>query len=173
MDSSLTKFVGKNKSQIAIQTKISILYDVSLGLTFLHTHRPQILHRDLSSNNVMLTSELVAKIGDLGVAKVIQADNTPIDVFSYGCVILHVFSEEWPAPSGIKKMDPVTNKPLALTEVERRQQYLDQITGKVGELRKMAEGCLDDDSDKRPPIQMVPKFIAPLKVYRLGYCIHL
>ena len=203
MDSSLTKFVEKNKSQIAIQTKISVLYDVSLGLTFLHTHRPQILHRDLSSNNIMLTSELVAKIGDLGVAKVIQADNkqtksrltavpgtqhfmppealdennpvysTPIDVFSYGCIILHVFSEEWPAPSGIKKMDPVTNKPLALTEVERRQQYLDQITGKVGELRKMAEGCLDDDPDKRPPIQMVPNFIAPLKVYRLGYCIHI
>jgi len=75
----------------------------------------------------MLTSKLVAKIGDLGVAKVIRADRTqtksrlttapgcldfmppetfvanpeygfPVDVFSFGGIALHVFSEEWPSP---------------------------------------------------------------------------
>ena len=35
-----------------------------------------IIHRDLSPNNVMLSAELVAKIGDLGVAKVLQADGS-------------------------------------------------------------------------------------------------
>lgn len=199
METSLTKFVEENKSQIAIQTKFSILYDVSLGLSFLHNRKPQILHRDLSSSNVMLTSELVAKIGDLGVAKIVQVDNkqtknkltaapgtqhfmppealvdnpvygSPIDVFSFGGVALHVFSEEWPVPLGCKIKDPITNKLLALTEAERWQQYLDKMTGEAAELRKTIEQCLDDDPNERPLMQDVSAIIEPFKVIR-HYCI--
>ena len=195
MATSLTKFVENNKSQITIQTKMSILYDVSKGLSFLHSHKPQILHRDLSSNNVMLTRcQIAAKIGDLGVAKMIQADSkqtksklttapgtlhfmppealvednpvygSPIDVFSFGGIALHVFSEEWPTPGGQKMKDPVTNKLVALSEAVRRQRYLDKMTGKAADLRKMVEQCLDDDPDERPPIQEVTRTIEPLKV---------
>ena len=195
MDTSLTTFVDNNKSQIAIQTKMSILYDVSKGLDFLHNHKPQILHRDLSPNNVMLTRcQITAKIGDLGVAKMIRADNrqtksklttapgtlhfmppealdevdpvygTPIDVFSFGGIALFVFSEEWPTPSGQKMRDPVTKRLKALTEAERRQQYLDKMTGKAAGLRKMVEQCLDDDPDERPTVQKVSTIMKPLKV---------
>ena len=193
MDTSLAKFVEYNKSRISFGKKVSILYDVSQGLSFLHNRKPPILHRDLSPNNVMLTKQLVAKIGDLGVAKVVQADNrqtkskltttpgtldfmppeaqvdnptygTPIDVFSFGGIALHVCSEEWPAPSAIKQKDPHTKKMITLTEVERRQQYLDKMTGKADGLRKMVEQCLDDDPDERPPIQEVSTIIEPLKV---------
>lgn len=73
MHTSLTKFIESNKSNITFDRKISILHDAAQGLNFLHNRVPQILHRDLSPNNILLTSELVAKIGDLGVAKVIQA----------------------------------------------------------------------------------------------------
>ena len=73
MHVSLTKFVTNNKSKISFDKKISILHDASQGLSFLHNLKPQILHRDLSPNNIMLTSKLVAKIGDLGVAKVVRA----------------------------------------------------------------------------------------------------
>ena len=195
MNSSLTEFIKNSKSQIAIQTKMSILYDVSLGLSYLHSHKPQILHRDLSSNNVMLTRcQIVAKIGDLGVVKMIRADNTQtksklttapgtlhfmppealvdnnptydtsIDVFSFGGIALHVFSEEWPTPTAVKQKDPFTKKMVTLTEAERRQQYLDKMTGKASGLRKMVEQCLDDDPDERPTIQEVSITIKPLKV---------
>ena len=199
MDTSLTKFVENNKSKIVLGEKISILHDVSLGLSFLHGHKPQILHRDLSPNNVMLTSKLVAKIGDLGVAKVVRADNrqtksklttapgtlhfmppealeeinpvygTPIDVFSFGGIALLVFSEEWPTPSGQKMRDSVTKKLVALTEAERRQQYLDMITGSAAKFRKMIERCLDDDPDERPPIQEVSTIIEVRISYHILY----
>ena len=73
MHTSLTKLIDNNKSKISFGEKVSILHDVSLGLSFLHDHKPQILHRDLSPNNIMLTTQLTAKIGDLGVAKVVRA----------------------------------------------------------------------------------------------------
>ena len=75
MDKSLTSFVKDNKSNIVFETKVSILYDVSVGLSYLHNHKPVILHRDLSPHNIMLTRDLVAKIGDLGVARIVQADS--------------------------------------------------------------------------------------------------
>ena len=195
MNTSLTAFIKNNKSQIAIQTKMSILYDVSLGISFLHNHKPQILHRDLSSNNVMLTRcQITAKIGDLGVAKVVRADNrqsktklttapgtlhfmppealvegnpvygTPIDIFSFGGIALHVFGEEWPTPVAVKQKDPSTKKMVTLTEAERRQQYLDKMTGEAAGLKKMVKQCLDDDPDERPTIQEVSTTIKPLKV---------
>ena len=194
MSSSLTSFLENNKSKIMFGKKISILHDVSTGLSFLHNRKPKILHRDLSSNNVMLTSQLVAKIGDLGVAKVVRADNrqtkskltkapgtvhfmppealvednpvydTPIDVFSFGSIALHVFSEEWPTPGGSKMKDPVTKKLVALSEAERRQQYLDKMTGKAAGLRKIVEQCLDDDPVERPTIQDVSIIVEAFKV---------
>ena len=195
MSSSLASFLEKNKSKIVFRKKISMLHDVSTGLSFLHSRKPKILHRDLSSNNVMLTSQLVAKIGDLGVAKVVRSDNrqtkskltkapgtvhfmppealveednpvydTPIDVFSFGGIALHVFSEEWPTPGASKMRDPVTKKLVALSEAKRRQKYLDKMTGKAAGLKKTIEQCLDDEPDKRPLIQEVSIIIEPLKV---------
>ena len=193
MDTSLTSFVENNQSSISMVTKISILYDISLGLSYLHTHDPVIIHRDLSPNNIMLTGHLVAKIGDLGVAKVIRADSrqtrsklttapgtvdfmppetldanplygTAVDVFSFAGIALHVFAEEWPTPCGLKKRDPVTKKLLALTEAERRQKYLDKIPEDAIVLKQLFERCLDDDSIERPCIQEVSEMIELLKV---------
>ena len=194
MDISLTSFIEENRSKIAVETKISILHDVSLGLSHLHGRSPAVFHRDLSSNNVLLTSHLVAKISDLGTAKMIKADSkqtksrlttapgtlhfmppealdeenpdygTPVDVFSFGAVTLHLFSEEWPTPSGPKKRDPKTKRLVALSEVQRRQQYLDTMAVEGAALKEMVMKCLDDDPDQRPPVQEVCQKIKSVKV---------
>ena len=195
MDTSLTSFIEKNQSKIAMKTKLSILHDVSLGLSHLHGRRPAVIHRDLSSNNVLLSGRgnLVAKISDLGMAKMIRADSkqtksrlttapgtlhfmppealeekdpvygTPVDVFSFAGITVHLFSEEWPTPSGPKIRDPKTDKLVALSEAQRRQQYLDKIPGEVTALKEMMIRCLDDDADKRPPIKEVSEMIESLK----------
>ena len=75
MADSLTSFVDKHE-KIPVHIKYSIVHDVSLGLCYLHNHDPPIVHRDLSPNNVLLTAHHVAKISDLGVAKVIKADKS-------------------------------------------------------------------------------------------------
>ena len=49
-----------------------ILRDVALGLCYVHELSPPIIHRDLSANNVLLTSNMNAKLSDLGVAKILN-----------------------------------------------------------------------------------------------------
>ena len=195
MDTSLTSFVENNQSNITIDTKLSILHDVSLGLSHLHARRPPVIHRDLSSNNVLLSKgRLVAKISDLGTAKMIRADSkqtksklttapgtlhfmppealdeedpmygTPVDVFSFAAVALHLFSEKWPTPSGHLMRDLKTKKMVFVTEVERRQQYLDTMTVEAAVFKEMVIRCLDADPDQRPSIQEVSKMIKSLKV---------
>ena len=51
--------------------KCRVLHNVASGLAFLHERSPPIIHRDLSAKNVLLTSELVGKISDLGVARIV------------------------------------------------------------------------------------------------------
>ena len=71
METSLKIFLEKYaRDKVPLHFKLSILVDVAQGLEFLHGQ--DIIHRDLSSNNVLLSKHFVAKIADLGVAKVIE-----------------------------------------------------------------------------------------------------
>ena len=137
--------------------------------------------RDLSPNNVLLTVHHVAKISDLGVAKVIKADSRktmtkapgtvdfmppeslascplygpPMDVFSFAGIILHTFNQQWPRPTDQVQFDPKARRKVALLEVERRQHYLDKMIGEAEVLRPLVEECLDDDPAVRPTIATV------------------
>ena len=50
----------------------SLLEDVAKGLLYLHLHNPQIVHRDLTAKNVLLTLSLVAKITDFGNSRIVN-----------------------------------------------------------------------------------------------------
>ena len=196
LQESLTSVVGKYPN-IPMCKKLSILLDMSRGLWYLHTHHPPIIHRDLSPNNVLLTSQFVAKISDLGVAKVLQAgskrSNTrapgtadfmppealleipeygpPLDIFSYGGLILHVVNQEWPKPLHYVMTDPNTGRMAALSEVERRQQHL-KTKGIPTDLRLLVKQCLDNQPSKRPLISDVSGRINRMKEAESLRCPH-
>ena len=195
MADSLTSFVEKHE-KIPVHIKYSIVHDVSLGLCYLHNHDPPIVHRDLSSNNILLTAHHVAKISDLGVSKVIKADSRktmtkapgtidfmppeslanspvygpPMDVFSFAGIILHTFNQQWPRPTEQVQFDPKTRRKVALLEVERRQQYLDKMIGEAEVLRPLVEECLDDDPAVRPTVASVCKRIQVSKDVYMKEC---
>ena len=57
---------------VPISVKHSILEDVASGLLYLHNRHNPIIHRDLTSKNVLLTLSLVAKITDMGNSRIIE-----------------------------------------------------------------------------------------------------
>ena len=170
----------------------SILHDVALGLCYLHSKIPTIVHRDLSSNNVLVASNMMAKISDLGVARILnltplqvsrmtQTPGTPtymppevmtadpiynesVDEFSFGVMMVHVLSGNWPEP----QCGPIRTEPgklIPVSEAERRDKFL-QVVGNDHPLMDLVLKCLDNDPDVRAHIneivdrlsEMVKKF---------------
>ena len=70
MTPSLCLPMRPDRSYFTMGLKCSVLHNVASGLAYLHERSPPVIHRDLSAKNVLLTSELVAKIADLGVARI-------------------------------------------------------------------------------------------------------
>ena len=61
----------ETKPYFPLRLKCSILYDAACGLAFLHGLNPPVIHRDLSARNVLVNSAMVAKIADLGMARIL------------------------------------------------------------------------------------------------------
>ena len=185
MAESLAHYVKKRN--INTKMKASILYNVACGLNYLHSQKPApVIHRDISPNNILLSRDSVAKISDLGVAKVVKADtrttrsmltklpgtadfmppesyvekpnyDTSLDIFSYAGIMLHVINQQWPTPTIQVIQDFKTGKLIALSEVERRQAHLDKIKGRIKVLKPLVKSCLDNIPSKRPKIAVVVK----------------
>ena len=153
----------------------SILHDVALGLCYLHRQTPPIIHRDLSSNNVLLTPNMTAKISDLGVARILNLTplqvsrmtetpgtpaymppevmianpeyDTSIDEFSYGILMIHMFSGRWPEPQ--VGQTRIENEQLVpVTEAERREVFL-QAIGNDHPLMDLILRCINNDPRRR------------------------
>ena len=179
----------ENYDNIPLNVKLSILDEVCLGLRYLHSRNPPIVHRDLTPNNILLGYRLEAKISDLGVAKVTRSDTkmtmtklpgTPdfmppealsvrpvygpsLDIFSYGGVILNVTTQLWPQPSDRTQLNPDTNVWEVVSEVKRRQQYLDKMTGGAAVIKALVMSCLNDDPMSRPAVAQVSMTIKRAK----------
>ena len=63
-----------DNSNLSVERKVSILHDTASGLDYLHSQTPAIIHRDLTAKNVLLDSQLRAKISDFGNSRLMDLD---------------------------------------------------------------------------------------------------
>ena len=125
MDDSLTHFLESSTLPIPYHIQVNICHDITLALSFLHSN--DIVHRDLSSNNVLLIGNIIAKLTDFGMARLgdlnphaTRFTNTmcpgtdvytppeavqdkpvyteKIDCFSFGVIIVQTLTREFPKP---------------------------------------------------------------------------
>ena len=153
LDMSLDHFLQARQGHIPLSLKYRILLDIDRGLLYLHSHDPVIIHRDLTSRNILLNkASLQAKIVDLGNALMTDPAklmntlskmpgtalymppeasgtkpvyNSSLDMFSFGHLSLYVAIEEFPQDLPPSTyMDPITEKIEGFSEVQRREKYL-------------------------------------------------
>ena len=123
MDDSLTHFLEHTTQPIPYHIQVNICRDITLALSFLHSN--SIVHRDLSSNNVLLIGNAIrTKVTDFGMARLAnqipQATLTlcpgtdvfmppeavqdkpvyteKIDCFSFGVITLQILTQQFPNP---------------------------------------------------------------------------
>ena len=124
MDESLTRFLERLTGPLPYHSQLNICHDVALAIAYLHSNA--IIHRDLSSNNVLLIGEgSRAKVTDFGMSKLMdmnprmtpltQVPGTPaymppealiasphysnkLDCFSCGVLTLQIITRNFPNP---------------------------------------------------------------------------
>ena len=177
----------ETKPYIPVALKRSVLHDVARGLSFLHSHSPPIIHRDLSARNVLLNSGMLAKIADLGVARIVPSlraatmtkapgasiymppealedesrYDITIDIFSLGVLAVFTLSQTFPKPLSAAYMD-ARRMMVGRTELERRGNYIQQIHRLLREghpLIQMIQCCLKNLPEDRPMIHAVLEFL--------------
>ncbi|KAJ6836252.1 putative LRR receptor-like serine/threonine-protein kinase [Iris pallida] len=73
---SLDKWLYSQNQCLTLLQRINIMLDVSLGLDYLHHQHPHVIvHCDLKPSNILLDENMVGKISDFGIAKLVLVDN--------------------------------------------------------------------------------------------------
>ena len=157
--------------------KFRILRDVCHALAYLHGRSPRLIHRDISSNNIMLARDLSAKIIDVGSsvtegttdmdglmsacpgalvcmppeAKKEKAFYTEkLDIFSVGIVMIHVLVQKWPIPDEDLE-DLEEGVGVDAPEVQARLEYLQsKEIGEEHPLTSVIVDCLQTCPGDRP-----------------------
>ena len=127
MDTNLRQ--AYHNAQLLNAVKLSILRDVSAALNYLHLQSNPIIHRDVSSANILLlalpNNKWRGKLSDFGSANLVQHASTPgpgaamytapevfkgeqqttkMDVFSFGKLLCEVLSNRLPDPDAFPSM---------------------------------------------------------------------
>ncbi|CAM9215529.1 unnamed protein product, partial [Laminaria digitata] len=157
MHSSIYDLLETRKVCLTQAEALDLAGDIGRGLVYLHGHSPAIVHRDLSSRNVLYDGR-TAKLADLGQAKAMggvsaaagsQQTAMPgamvyaapevltgrysssIDVFSFGVLLAQLITGEYP-------------------RLDTRKQQVEGAGARFPVLRSLLERCLSLHAEDRP-----------------------
>jgi serine/threonine protein kinase len=111
--SSLLKLVDRKKARVTWNIVLTIAKDAADACNYLHTLEPQILHRDLKAENLLIDEHFRCKLSDFGLSRAFDTGGTmtvcgtpswvapeifrgeryteKIDIYSYSIVMWELF----------------------------------------------------------------------------------
>jgi serine/threonine protein kinase len=156
----------QRKSQLAGRVILRLLRGVAIGMQYLHSFRPPILHRDLKSQNVLLDENKEAKLTDFGLARS-QSDSGTMtatgtmhwcapevlarerysekaDVYSFAVLATECLDSKRHPYDGVKVFE------IAFRVVH--EQLRPSVSAALwnAELKALVEVCWQDEPDNRP-----------------------
>ena len=165
---NLNKFITRLKEKMHVRLQVNICNDMTLGLQYLHS--AGIVHKNLHSNNVLITHELHAKIADYICPQVLSVDDASStttnkaflapeirsnsllcsyssDIFSLGMLFFQTVTTHLPAD-----IDALPKKKRTVTDVPSHHP-----------LHMVIQQCLNTNKLSRPSINKVSNKVVESK----------
>ena len=191
MDESLTHFLERSQQPLAFHIEVDLCHDIALALVYIHSK--DIIHRDLSGNNVLLLAGR-AKITDFGMSKLLDANRrmTPltmcpgttaymppealreppvyskkIDCFSFGVLQIQIMTRQFPDPGPAVQVVEDSRSPTGAINIpvldSERRKSHIDIIDPTHTLLPTALACLSYSEKDRPSAQDLCRKLAAVK----------
>lgn len=171
---------------LADELSYSVLKDVALGLTYLHSRSPPFLHGELGACNVLLTWDMTAKLSDSGVSALlglsleqrrklgkhtlvhlppevlssqVQSLTKKADSYGYGVLMIHTLSGEF--PEYLSRKAELVSKTGSVADMKG----IDDLLGGINSdhpLSSLVLQCISQTSDLRPEASRIYSIISEM-----------
>ena len=192
MDESFTSFLERSARPIPLHTEVNLCHDISLALV--HLHANDVIHRDLSSNNILLSGSTRAKVTDFGMTKLIGSNaqvskltqvpgcpvymspeamaepptySSKLDIFSFGVLTIQILTGKYPnpGPSRQRQWNTKSGMPVEVLVPDiERRKAHIDLVDPSHPLLHCALVCLNYLEKDRPTAQEVCFQMASLKM---------
>ncbi|KAH0683668.1 hypothetical protein KY290_022291 [Solanum tuberosum] len=162
--------------------RVNIIKGVAYALSYMHHNcSPQIVHRDISSSNILLDSEFEACISDFGIAKLLMPDSSNCtalagtygyvapelaytmkvtemcDVYSFGVLALEIIKGKHPGEYITPLANSSTIDHVQLSDLidERLPYPEDEVKDVLVFIIKLASSCLLETPKSRPTMYFI------------------
>ncbi|KAG1728741.1 kinase-like domain-containing protein [Suillus paluster] len=174
---SLNDYLRREFSKLSDHRKLELIQQVASGLSYLHGR--DIVHGDLTGTNVLVDSSGRLRLADFGLSIILaEAENTTFnschpgntrwmapealgdekptkagDIYSYGCVMLQIFS-------GKKPYETIKSAFAVMSAVFEGREPFDGIQS-YGVYGQLSTRCLNRISAERPTIDHIMQVLGP------------
>ncbi|KAH7858527.1 hypothetical protein Vadar_025004 [Vaccinium darrowii] len=186
---SLENVLSREKEAMELDwsKRVNVVQGVAHALSYLHHNCvPPIIHRDISSKNVLLNSEMEACVSDFGTARFLKPDSSnwtavagtygyiapelsytmavteKCDVFSFGVLTLEILMGSHPAELISNLYTSVDNGQIQLADIldtHLPPPTSQKFKGEMDSILNLAMCCLRVDPHSRPTMYEVSKVL--------------
>ncbi|XP_047269453.1 PTI1-like tyrosine-protein kinase 2 [Capsicum annuum] len=177
--------------------RVNIIKGVAFALSYMHQDcSPPIVHRDISSSNVLLDSEYEARVSDFGIAKLLKPDSSNFtalagtygyvapelaytmkvtkmcDVYSFGVLALEIIKGKHPGEYiTVLANSSTMDHHVQLSDFldERLPYPEDRVNELLVFIIKIASSCLVETQKSRPTMQFISHKLSSMDAYAHPY----
>ena len=183
---------SSQKIPMTLEEILDVTLDVASGLEYLHSHNPTLIHRDISSKNILLGGNK-AKIADLGQARMFGDAaalsrqtgmpgamayaapeilsgryNEKIDIFSLGVLMIQMCCGEYPRIDKREEHVHAASARFSILNAFMNSMLAYQPNDRptASQVREKVTGIMDNDRYYAPSRKMLPQSDIGILGYR-------